>query len=334
MPAPSDATSLADAQKRAPADHKAVIEFLRGKNGPKVRRGVLNGKRVDFFKGKTAVRTLMGPAYQKLGKKVPPVTSEEEAAALITKCLPYAYFLRVDRLNPNPPIPSGMPKPLNLSQQQQFDSAGYYSWFYEGSPFWNIVGGIAMVAVMLAGVMFPLWPVKLRIGVWYLSVGALGLVGLFIVIAIIRLILWCITKVSMAKAIWIFPNLFEDVGFVDSFIPAWEWDEPKKKRLRKVGEKRKRKEKDVTEEKAPAAAAPPSAIPSAIGSADPAAAAAEAARAPTPGNADTASGVASSPAAPTAAAASTATTTATAPPATNPTPRSRKAATVEEIEDE
>lgn len=30
----------------------------------------------------------MGPAYQKLGKKVPTVTSEEEAAALIQKCLP------------------------------------------------------------------------------------------------------------------------------------------------------------------------------------------------------------------------------------------------------
>ncbi|GMK56397.1 hypothetical protein CspeluHIS016_0302370 [Cutaneotrichosporon spelunceum] len=324
MSAPSDATSLVDAQKRAPAEHKAVIEFLRSKNGPKVRRGVLNGKRVDFFKGKTAVRTLMGPAYQKLGKKVPPVTTEEEAGALITKCLPYAYFLRVDRLNPNPPIPSGMPKPLSLSKQQQFDPAGYYSWFYDGSPFWNIVGGIAMVAVMLAGVMFPLWPVKLRIGVWYLSVGALGLVGLFIVIAIIRLILWCITKVSMEKAIWIFPNLFEDVGFVDSFIPGWQWDEPKKKRLRKVGEKRKRKDRDGSA-KDKAAVAPPSVIPSAIGAADPTAAAAEAARAPTPGNADTESGVTS---------ASTATSTATAPPATTPTPRSRQAATVEEVEDE
>jgi translocation protein SEC62 len=39
---------------QAPAEHKAVIEFLRGKNGPKVRRGVLNGKRVDFFKGECA----------------------------------------------------------------------------------------------------------------------------------------------------------------------------------------------------------------------------------------------------------------------------------------
>lgn len=75
-----------------------------------------------------------------------------------------------------------------------------------------------MVAIMLAGVMFPLWPVKLRIGVWYLSILALGLLGALIVLAIVRLIFWCITVVVAPKAIWMFPNLFEDVGFV-SFAP-------------------------------------------------------------------------------------------------------------------
>lgn len=163
--------------------------------------------------GKTAVRVLLGPQYQKL-KKVPQVKDEAEAAALISSILPRAFFLRVDRPVMDPPAKSGTPKVLNLAPQQQFDPSVHYAWFYDGSPLWTIVGGIAMVAVMLAGVMFPLWPVKLRIGVWYLSVGALGLVGAFIVVAIIRLILWCITKLAMPKAIWIFPNLFEDVGFV------------------------------------------------------------------------------------------------------------------------
>ncbi|EKD05157.1 hypothetical protein A1Q2_00543 [Trichosporon asahii var. asahii CBS 8904] len=241
MPPPPDATSVVDAQKRAAPELKAVADFLRGKNGPKVRRGVLNGKRVDFFKGKTAVRVLLGPQYQKL-KKVPAVTNEQEAHELMTKVLPFGFFLRVDRPNVDPPPPSGVPKPLQLAQQQSFAPDVYYAWFYDGSPFWNIVGGIAMVAVMLAGVMFPLWPTKLRVGVWYLSVAALCMVGMFIVIAIIRLILWCITKVAMPKAIWIFPNLFEDVGF---------WDEPKKKKLRKVGEKRR---KEKREKRAAAAA--------------------------------------------------------------------------------
>jgi translocation protein SEC62 len=81
-----------------------------------------------------------------------------------------------------------------------------------------IAGAALMVLVVLAGVMFPLWPMSLRIGVWYLSMAALGFVGLFFVIAIIRLILYIITWIAVSPGIWLFPNLFEDVGFVESFF--------------------------------------------------------------------------------------------------------------------
>lgn len=98
---------------QATPDLKVVADFLRGKNGPKTRRGILNGKRVDYFKGeltsdqpgessrgdcsvdrvrcslagKTAIRVLLGPAYAKV-KKAPKVTTEEEATALLNKVLP------------------------------------------------------------------------------------------------------------------------------------------------------------------------------------------------------------------------------------------------------
>lgn len=121
----------------------------------------------------------------------------------------------------DPPPPSGSPKVLQLAPQQTFDAAQQYAWFYDGSPLWSMLGSAAMVLVMLAGVMFPLWPNTLRVGVWYLSVGALGLIGAFIVLAIIRLIFWCFTKIFMSKAIWMFPNLFEDVGFVSSARERW-----------------------------------------------------------------------------------------------------------------
>jgi translocation protein SEC62 len=42
---------------------------------------------LTLAQGKTAVRTLLGPAYQKL-KKAPPVKDEDEAKALMTKLLP------------------------------------------------------------------------------------------------------------------------------------------------------------------------------------------------------------------------------------------------------
>lgn len=76
------------------------------------------------------------------------------------------------------------------------------------------MGGVGLVAVMLAAVMFPLWPVTLRLGVYYLSMGMLGLIGLFFVIAIIRLIFYIITIIVASPGIWIFPKLFADVGFV------------------------------------------------------------------------------------------------------------------------
>ncbi|RXK39251.1 hypothetical protein M231_03471 [Tremella mesenterica] len=227
----ADATPVVLAQQRAPKEYKAVVDFLRGKNGPKVRRGILHGKRVDYFKGKTAVRTLTSPAYQKLSK-VPKVENEEEAMALMAKVLPHAFFLRVDRPEIEPPPPSGTPKTLNLAPQQSFDPLVFYAWFYDGSPLATYLGGAAMVLVILAGVMFPLWPVKLRLGVWYLSVLALIMVGLLIALAIVRGILFVITWFSMKRAIWIFPNLFEDVGFFASFVPLWAWDEPKKKKKR------------------------------------------------------------------------------------------------------
>lgn len=73
--------------------------------------------------------------------------------------------------------------------------------------------------------MFPLWPMKMRLGVWYLSMGMLGLIGLFFVMAIFRLILFAITMFAVPPGLWLYPNLFEDVGFFDSFRPVWGWQE-------------------------------------------------------------------------------------------------------------
>lgn len=131
---------------------------------------------------------------------------------------PSAFFLRVDRPTPNPAPPSGTPKTLQLAPSQSFISDAYYAWFYDGSPLYNYLGAGAMVLVIFAGVLFPLWPATLRLGVWYLSILALGFIGALIVLAIVRLVFYCATVVLAKTPIWIFPNLFEDVGFVSVFI--------------------------------------------------------------------------------------------------------------------
>ncbi|KAF7789670.1 hypothetical protein EIP86_000616 [Pleurotus ostreatoroseus] len=224
--------ALLEQQRKAPQDIRNVVNYLRSsKAGMKVRTGALNGGRTDYFKGKSAVKALLSPAYAKV-KNAPKVESEEDAQKLLGSIIPFAFFLRVDRGQPSGSS-SNSPKHLQINQMQLFQPTDYYAWFYEGSQWMTTIGGVAMLAVMLAGVMFPLWPPIMRLGVWYLSMGVLGLVGLFIIIAIVRLIFYIITVIVASPGIWIFPKLFADVGFVESFIPLWEWDLPKKKGKKK-----------------------------------------------------------------------------------------------------
>ncbi|KAJ2985993.1 hypothetical protein NUW54_g9945 [Trametes sanguinea] len=59
-------TFAMEQQAKAPQDIRNVVNFLRSSGaGMKIRVGVLNGKRVDYFKGKGAVKALLSPAYQK-----------------------------------------------------------------------------------------------------------------------------------------------------------------------------------------------------------------------------------------------------------------------------
>jgi len=226
-------------QAKAPPDVAKVAQFLRGGNaGIKIRVGALNGKRLDYFKGKSAIKALLSPAYTKLAG-VPKVTTEAEAQTLLSAVNAFAFFLRVQRGGPTGTSASS-PKALQIIQEQKFDPEEYYAWFYNGSQWTVYAGGILMVAIMLAGVMFPLWPPTMRLGVWYLSIAMLGLIGLFFAIAIVRLIFYIITIVVASPGIWIFPQLFADVGFIDSFIPLWEWDVPKKKTKKRKGDKKEK----------------------------------------------------------------------------------------------
>ncbi|KAF8186984.1 translocation protein, partial [Mycena galopus ATCC 62051] len=219
-------------QAKAPPDLRKVAMFLRsGKAGIKVRVGALNGKRFDYFKGKSAIKALLSPAYAKQ-KGLQKITTEAEAMTVLAAVNAFAFFLRVQRGAPSGSS-SSSPKILQVIPEQKFVPEEYYVWFFEGSQWTTYAGAILMVGVMLAGVMFPLWPPIMRLGVYYLSMGMLGLIGLFFAIAIVRLIFYIITLVVASPGIWIFPKLFADVGFVESFIPLYEWDLPKKKSKKK-----------------------------------------------------------------------------------------------------
>lgn len=234
---------------------------------------------------KRAFRALNSEAYKKAQKKnalLPKVENDLEARAAL-QLLPLSMLaLRVSKKDPHEghdhgPGHSHAKKEkrvkglweVKIEQQQEFDPMMHYVWLFEGSQ-WKtkLWAGLVLVAVM-AAVLFPLWPLVLRQGVWYLSVGMMGLIGLFFAMAIFRLILFVITFFLVPPGLWLYPNLFEDVGFFDSFRPLWGWHETKEDIKRKKQEKKARKAQKL----AAAAAAPAgekSAAPAVIEAAPPA----------------------------------------------------------------
>ncbi|OQE32334.1 hypothetical protein PENSTE_c001G03579 [Penicillium steckii] len=233
-------------QPGQPADPKAlaVANFLRSQN-LKPRTCILDGQRKDMFKVKRAIRAIESPAYAKAAAKknslLPPVT-DRASAENVFKLLPLSLLaLRVTKVDPHAGHNHAKPKnrtkglwTVKIEQHQETDPMMHYVWLYDGPQWKQRALAAAVVAGIFAVVLFPLWPMVMRQGVWYLSVGMMGLLGLFFAMSIFRLILFCITVFVVPPGLWLYPNLFEDVGFFDSFKPLWGWQENKKKKSKKV----------------------------------------------------------------------------------------------------
>lgn len=120
-------------------------------------------------------------------------------------------------------------------EQKFLDSNDAYVWLYDPTPWYYYIAGAAIVLGIIAVCLFPLWPMEMRQGVYYLSVAAAGFLVFIIVLAIIKYILFVILFIGSAGKLkfWIFPNLTEDVGFFESFWPVYvyTYDKPKKEKL-------------------------------------------------------------------------------------------------------
>ncbi|KAF2144113.1 uncharacterized protein K452DRAFT_246292 [Aplosporella prunicola CBS 121167] len=269
---PQQAPQGQPVQPGPPQPHAiAIANFLRGQD-LKPRTCILNEKRKDMFKVKRAIRALFSPAYEKARAKnplLPPVT-DRASAENVFKQLPLSLLaLRVSKIDPHDGHSHGKKKrvkglwTVKIEQQQNADDESHYVWLYEGSQWKTKLYALGALVAVFAVVLFPLWPLFMRQGVWYLSMGMLGLIGLFFAMAIFRLILFCITVFITPPGLWLYPNLFEDVGFFDSFRPFWAWQETEEdkrrvkenKKAKKLARKQAKSEKHAHPAGAPAPAA-------------------------------------------------------------------------------
>jgi len=115
---------------------------------------------------------------------------------------------------------------LDMHLEQIFlDSKDAYVWIYDPTPWYYWVGGTAIVLVTIAVCLFPLWPPWMRLGVHYLSIAAAGFLVFIIALAVVKYIIFAILFALSAGKLkfWIFPNLTEDVGFLESFMPMYDY---------------------------------------------------------------------------------------------------------------
>lgn len=232
----------------------AVANWLKSQD-LKPRTVVHDEKRKDMFRVKRAIRALQSPAYQKARAKNPllPEVTDRASAENCFKLLPLSMLaLRVSKVDENAHEGHNHAKPkrvkglwtVKIEQHQDANDDNYYIWLYEGLQWKQKLYAAGALLVVITVVLFPLWPLFLRQGVWYLSMGMLGLIGLFFAMAIVRLILFIITIFAAPPGLWLYPNLFEDVGFFDSFRPVWAWQEtPDDIKAKKLAKKEKKQAK-------------------------------------------------------------------------------------------
>jgi len=141
---------------------------------------------------------------------------------------------------------------LDMHDDQTFvDGNDAYVWIYDPIRPTTFFFGLALVVGAIAVCLFPLWPEWMRIGAYYLSLTAAGLLGVILALSVFRYILYAFLWLATLGKVSFFllPNLTEDVGFFDSFVPVYEletnWgnetDESEKKKKKK---KKKAKDSD------------------------------------------------------------------------------------------
>ena len=227
----------------------AIAKFLQSQD-LKPRTCVFQEKRKDMFRVKRAIRALNSDAYKKARAKnsLLPEVRDRATAENTFKKLPMSLLaLRVSKYDPHDGHNHGKKKKVKglwtvkIEQQQDANDDYHYVWLYEGPQWRKKLYAAGALALILAVVFFPVWPYHLRLGVWYLSMGMLGVLGLFFAMSIFRLIIFLITMFTTPPGLWLYPNLFEDVGFFDSFRPVWAWHEDEKTIKRRKKEERKKK---------------------------------------------------------------------------------------------
>ncbi|AET40918.1 Sec63 complex subunit SEC62 Ecym_7065 [Eremothecium cymbalariae DBVPG len=214
----------------------SIASLLRHHKELKQRQGLFQSRRMDFFRFKRFVRALKSPEYAVNSKddpeQYPPITNDEDArnifislikAQLVVPCTKlHTSECKDHGIKPNKDYPS-----LLLSTKATLVPDEYYVWTYNPKTEMDYLILLGITLGIFAFVCYPLWPQSMKRLVYYLSLSMLALIALFFGIAIVRFVIYIFSLAIVSKhgGFWIFPNLFEDCGVLDSFKPIYGYGE-------------------------------------------------------------------------------------------------------------
>lgn len=251
----------------------AIATLLRNHKELKQRQGLFQAKQTDFFRYKRFVRALHSEEYANKSARQPEIyptipsnkiEDQLKSREIFIQLIKAQMVIPVKKLHSQECKEHGL-KPskdfphLIVSNKAQLEADEYFVWNYNPRTYMDYLIVIGVVSIILALVCYPLWPRSMRRGSYYVSLGAFGILAGFFAVAILRLILYVLSLIVYKDVggFWIFPNLFEDCGVLESFKPLYGFGEKdtysykkKLKRMKKKQAKRESNKKKAINEKA------------------------------------------------------------------------------------
>lgn len=200
---------------------RSVADYLRSEkySGLKTKEAVQYEKRVEYFKGSKLIDALVGPKYKGKVATETPIKSRADAAKVGQTLLTQGYFHRSSR------VTHAHTRRWELEMTSgSFEEDGMYTWVYEGSKtkLYVLTGGMLLAALGMC--MIQIWPLWMKIGVWWCSITFLT--TLF-VLSVVRVALFLAMWIVGFRGIWLFPNLFDDNQTIaGSFMPIFGKGDP------------------------------------------------------------------------------------------------------------
>lgn len=192
-----------------------IAKYLRN-NLPDKMAMFVGIKRVNYFIGSKAVDLLMESKYKEQFK------TRDETVLYLNGLLIKNFYHRAKKIVKT----DGQKKKfkLDMHNYQVFeDSKEPYVWLYEPTSLkaWLLCLGLILLVVVVC--LFPLWPPYIRTVVYYACIGSLILLSSFLALSLLRHVIYiAILGLTFGKIkFWLLPNLTEDVGFFESFVPVY-----------------------------------------------------------------------------------------------------------------